>query len=465
MFSRSFLVSLISVTFIGAIVLGIPVAGIAQPPCWSNSPHAKCQQVAPVGGALPTISGTTTQGQTLQASDGNWSGTQPMTYAYQWKRCNTSGGSCSAVSGATAQSYALGAADVGSTLRVTVTASNSYGTSSADSSATSSISAASSPPPPPSPSPSSIYWGAYIDGNDTYSYLYGGTWRDAPWDSNTWSKFESNAGKKVSVVHWGLAAPWTHDFTYYQGSFNLVQNAGDLNAVDMSTGSVSLSDIAAGVYDSSIKTWFQEAAAWGHPFYLIPDAEMNGTWEPYSPGQNGNTATSFVSAWRHMHDLAAQAGATNVTWVWAPNVDPNGMFTPYNALYPGDSYVDWTGLDGYNKSGTQSFSWLYGSSYKALLQMAPNKPIMITQIGSVEGGNGKAAWITDALSQLPTNFPQIKALLWFNWRIYENGGWWNWEIESSASSQQAFANGIGSAYYAPGGTLGQLPLGSKVQAR
>lgn len=352
-------------------------------------------------------------------------------------------------------SYAAGGLSCGTSYTFSVDAYDAAGNTSPTVSTTASTSACASS--------NQIYWGAYMDGNDTYDYLYGGSWGDAPWDTNTWHKFESNAGKKVSIVHWGLTPPWKSTFSSYQSTFNLVQNAGDLNAVDMSTGSVPLAAIAAGQYDASITTWFQQAAAWGHPFFLILDVEMNGTWEPYSPGNNGNTAADFVAAWRHMHDLAVAAGATNVTWVWAPNVDPTGKFTPYSQLYPGDTYVDWTGLDGYNKTGTQSFGWLYGPSYKALLQMAPDKPIMVTQVGSVEGGIGKAAWITDALeTQLPTNFPQIKAFLWFNWRIYENGAWQPWEIESSASSQQAFANGISSSYYAPGGSFGQLPLLSKI---
>src|SRR5207247_1281475 len=67
------------------------------------------------------------QGQTLSASTGSWSGTTPMTYAYQWARCDSSGGSCAAVSGATASSYLLGASDVGYKMRLSVTATNSAG--------------------------------------------------------------------------------------------------------------------------------------------------------------------------------------------------------------------------------------------------------------------------------------------------------------------------------------------------
>jgi chitodextrinase len=310
-----------------------------------------------------------------------------------------------------------------------------------------------------------IYWGAFIDGDPTYVNYYGGSWGDAPWDANTWSKFESNAGKKVSVVHWGMPAPWLRQFKDFQGTFELVRNAGDLNAVDISTGSVPLRDIAAGMYDSYLTAWVQQAAAWGHPFFLLPDVEMNGTWAPYSPGVNGNTPSDFVNMWRHLHDLATVAGATNITWVWCPNVDPQNIFTPYEQLYPGHAYVDWTCLDGFNFDGKSTFSWLFGSSYQKLLQIAPGKPVMISQTGSVEGGNGKAAWITDALStQLPTSFPNVKAFLWFNWRIYENGKWWDWPIESSATAQAAFRTAIASPYYAPGGGFGNLLRGSKITA-
>jgi thermitase len=82
----------------------------------------------PVNTTLPTISGTAQTGQTLNASSGTWS-ESPSSYVYQWQRCNSSGASCTAISAATAQSYTVASADVGSTLRVTATASNSAGAS------------------------------------------------------------------------------------------------------------------------------------------------------------------------------------------------------------------------------------------------------------------------------------------------------------------------------------------------
>jgi hypothetical protein len=87
---------------------------------------------APANSSPPTISGTAQDGQTLSASTGSWSGS-PTSYAYQWQRCDSSGAGCANVSGATASSYPLGSADVGSTLRVTVTASTAGGSATAQS--------------------------------------------------------------------------------------------------------------------------------------------------------------------------------------------------------------------------------------------------------------------------------------------------------------------------------------------
>jgi beta-mannanase len=296
-----------------------------------------------------------------------------------------------------------------------------------------------------------------MDGNDTYGSGYG----DAPWDSNTWNLFESHAGKKVSIVHWGTQPPWTVDFNYQLSMHQKVFNAGDLELLSMDSGSVPLRDITAGKYDSSLTTWALEAKAFGHPFFLRWDWEMNGSWFSWgTTSSNQNTPADYVSSWRHIHDIFTQVGATNVTWAWCPNLEFSGS-TPLSQLYPGDAYVDWTCLDGYNKdTNSTSFATLYGQSYNDLSKIAPSKPIMIAEMSSLEYAAGtKANWITDALStQLPTKFTQIKALVWMNWRMYENGTWWPWQIESSSSAQAAFASAISSPYYAAGGNLATLPL-------
>jgi hypothetical protein len=411
---------------------------------------------APTNTARPVVSGTVRDGQTLTSTTGTWKGAHPIAYAFQWLRCSSSDGSCVSIFGATSSSYKLTSADVGSTIRSRVTASNIFGSASAQSAQSSVV--VSGPPG------SSIYWGAYMDGNDTYDALYGGSWGDAPWDANTWDRFESNAGKKVSIVHWGVGPPWVHDFNYWILPLELVRGRGDLSLVDMNSDTVPLRDIANGWYDSSLTTWAQQARAYGHPFFLRWDWEMNGSWFSWgTTSSNQNTPADYVGAWRHMHDIFRQAGATNVTWVWGVNVEYSKS-TPLEQLYPGADYVDWTAIDGYNQSSStwwQSFATIFSSTYNHLLQLAPSKPIMVAETSSREVGGSKADWITDALStQLPTNFPQVKALAWLNWWISSGNPW---EIESSASSQTAFNTAVSSSYYAPGGSYGNLPLLTKIQ--
>lgn len=117
-------------TLAGAVVASAPIgtAAAVQPP---------------VNTAPPTISDTTPQvGQVLTANVGTWTGTQPITYTYQWLRCNTGGQQCAAIAGATGQAYTVQPTDLDATLRVRVTATNSRGTATAQSAQTSRVVAA-----------------------------------------------------------------------------------------------------------------------------------------------------------------------------------------------------------------------------------------------------------------------------------------------------------------------------------
>jgi len=112
----------VAVASVAALLL--PMGGAALP------------QAAPTNTSPPTITGTATKGQTLVAGTGTWSGTTPIVFAFEWRRCDTTGASCSAISGATNTTYVLASADVGARIRVLVTASNSEGSSAALSDAT-----------------------------------------------------------------------------------------------------------------------------------------------------------------------------------------------------------------------------------------------------------------------------------------------------------------------------------------
>jgi hypothetical protein len=99
----------------------------------------------PASTNLPTISGTPDVGQTLTANAGTWSGTQPITFHYQWARCNKIGGDCSNIVGATDKTYTLKSVDLGNTLRVRVAASNSAGSTNATSAPTAVVGPAPTP--------------------------------------------------------------------------------------------------------------------------------------------------------------------------------------------------------------------------------------------------------------------------------------------------------------------------------
>jgi hypothetical protein len=103
-----------------------------------NSPITTSAVITPANTAVPTISGTTTFGETLTSTTGTWSNS-PTSYTYQWSRSATSGGSYTSIPTAINSTYRLEAADVGQYLKVTVTATNASGSASATSAATAQI--------------------------------------------------------------------------------------------------------------------------------------------------------------------------------------------------------------------------------------------------------------------------------------------------------------------------------------
>jgi hypothetical protein len=323
------------------------------------------------------------------------------------------------------------------------------------------------PEPPTTPPPSSDYWGAWIGPQFT------GT--PAPQDMEAVSEFEALSGKPLSLLEtyspWAICSGSTcapnQAFPAAElekirgyGAVPMFSWASERNG-EVSEPEYQLADIITGTYDSYIREWATEAQEWGHPFFLRFDWEMNGNWFPWGQGVNGNQPGEFIEAWRHVHKIFAEVGATNASWVWCPYVDPNGgAALQSSSLYPGDEYVDWTGLDGYNKGTAKgvpwrTFSYLFGPDYREITEtLAPSKPMLIAEVASSEEGGSKAEWIEEMFAQLPVSFPKVRGLMWFDY--FDQGN--DWPLETSPSATAAFATGIGDPRYLTN-SLGSLADG------
>ncbi|MCQ6268999.1 beta-mannanase [Pseudarthrobacter sp. R1] len=198
----------------------------------------------------------------------------------------------------------------------------------------------------------------------------------------------------------------------------------------------ALNRITAGDFDERIREWGQSLAAWGQPVMLRLAHEMNGNWYPWAESANGNQPGDYVQAWQHVYDVVASTGASNVQWVWSPNV-PYWGSTDLAGLYPGAGYVDVVALDGYNwGTSTAWSSWaspqdLFAPGIAALRTLAPGKPILIAETASSEAGGSKAEWNSSLVSYLAAQ-PDVLGFVWFHLQKEAD-----WRINSSPSSASA----------------------------
>lgn len=181
-----------------------------------------------------------------------------------------------------------------------------------------------------------------------------------------------------------------------------------------------LSRIAVGEFDRYIRSWARGVARYKHPLLIRFAHEMNGYWYPWSVGTNGNSRHDFVQAWRRIHNIFEEEGATNVSWVWAVN-EISGLRQDgrdLERLYPGERYVDWVSVTGFNWGTTNSFNrWrtfrdAFGKTLAGLERF--EKPIMISEIGTVSTGGNAAGWVRDSLRRLRKKHAEVKAVVWFD---------------------------------------------------
>jgi hypothetical protein len=205
----------------------------------------------------------------------------------------------------------------------------------------------------------------------------------------------------------------------------------------------TLAAIAGGAFDVELDAWARNLAEWNQKMLLRFAHEMNSGLYPWSVGVNGNSAADFVAAWKHVRDRFQRAGASNVSFLWAPNSPYDGA-TSMAEVYPGTDAVDVLGLDGYNWGDGDGHTWrtpeqIFGAGLDELRKLDPVHPIVVTETASVEGpvsGTDKAAWIRTLVDYLSRQ-DRVTGFVWFQMNKERD-----WRFNSSQAAQDAFRQAL-----------------------
>ncbi len=247
------------------------------------------------------------------------------------------------------------------------------------------------------------------------------------------ARFESILGRRLAIDN--LYVNWTAPMPLSIARWDLRHGSIPM----ISWGGARTSLIADGAYDAQIRARALQLRALRGPVLLRWFWEMD---TPANAATAGPPAT-FIAAWRHVHDIFAQVGATNVRWVWCPTAT-NFDTGIAQRFYPGSGYVDWIGADGYNWAPVRQGPWrTFGQIFAAFYKwgVSTGRPLLIGEFGVLERAPGqKAAWFAQADRQLRTQFPAIRAVVYFD-SYRKNvlfGKYFDWKVTSSPSALAAF---------------------------
>ena len=264
----------------------------------------------------------------------------------------------------------------------------------------------------------------------------------APWDMTALDRFRQDSGRGVAILSY---------FVEFQAGtpperswLTAVQTAGAVPMISWEWKQTNLAGVLSGAYDKDARLWAWALRDYGQPVLLRWGHEMNFPGYPWSVGVQGNTPEQYVAAWQRLREIFWQEGADNVQFVWGPNII-GGAARDFTAMFPGEKYVDWIALDGYNWATLnpwRSFTELFRDSYATITALS-SKPLMIAEWGSTEAGGDKGAWLRSALTtEIPTSFPRIRAVVYFNQNYQED-----WRIETSPGAKAGYAAGVASPLY------------------
>jgi hypothetical protein len=272
---------------------------------------------------------------------------------------------------------------------------------------------------------------------------FGLTSPQSPWSRLELNYLSSKAGAHPTLIQFFVK--WTEDFRpdavamcYQQGALPVLswEPWAGLKAGE-SQPTYSLARIAGGAFDAYITKFATAVKDERWPVVIRFAHEMNGNWYPWSEKRSGNHAGEYVKAWRHVHDVFAKVGATNVIWVWSPNIIRPVPRVSLSALYPGDAYVDWVGTVGYAVDETTA-GQVFDPTL-TLIRKFTKKPMLITETGA-QPGPKKAPWTTSLFPWLRQH-RDVVGFIWFE-LSKNDGASADWRFMADAKTQRAFHDGI-----------------------
>lgn len=280
-----------------------------------------------------------------------------------------------------------------------------------------------------------------LDPQGTY---FGISSPQAPWSRSEINGIARAAGARPSMLEYFVN--WTEDFrpqaviaSYQQNTVPVITWepwAGLQNGT--SQKAYALSRITAGKYDGYITRFARAMRDMRWPIALRFGHEMNGNWYPWSESKSGNSKGQYVPAWRHVHDIFTSVGADNVIWVWSPNIIRPAPDVSLRDLYPGDRYVDWVGIVGYEAEEEVTPAETFEPTLRRLRAFT-DKKVLITETGAGPGKN-QAGWTSDLFTWL-SQHDGIVGFVWFEYNK-ESTGTNDWRFTAVPDTLHAFQSGI-----------------------
>jgi mannan endo-1,4-beta-mannosidase len=258
------------------------------------------------------------------------------------------------------------------------------------------------------------------------------------------ASFAHIAGKEPNLIGYysGWAEPFATSFA------DKVRSHGVTPFVQIDPSFASVPAIAAGDYDTYLKSYAQSVREFGHAVVIGFGHEMNASWYPW--GYKHVAPKTFVQAWRHIVNLFREQGAENVTWLWTINqVNQDRPGTkPVADWWPGASYVTWVGIDGYYYRPSDTFTHVFGTTIDQVRTFT-DKPVLLSETAVGPGANQFAG--------IPNLFRGMQkyrtlGLVWFDKAQHGSLLKQDWRLEDNVSAQAIFRLEVSTLTLARAGT-------------